>query len=983
MKIIFSLFRNYIYLSFFLILFSCFSKSELISNSKIVLIISGEGNNKILNEDFYKNPSEVYVNGVLKSECSKTCEMEKVINNITIKFNDEINTFENMFKGLDKIIEIDLSNFDCSKVTNMNSTFYNCFNLTQIFFGNINTSSVNTMENLFSNCFKLKSIDLSSFNTSSVTNMREMFRHCETIDKIDVSNFNTSKVEDMHDLFAYCYKLITVDLSHFDTSKVKIMKGIFYYSINLRYLDLQSFTASSITNINYMICCYSLIYLNLRNFKINENNNNREIYDNNWYIPTDLKICIEDNYTMHFLFGDRISNCSDDCFQENKIIDIEQKKCLISYNESKNNFINRSNDFYEDENYISNTINIKNTDEIIISSILFPYNKEVDSTNLDISIKNNSEIISFIRAKLMNEFDKIDIENFTDLTYNEGNIIYTITTTLNEKNKINDNKSRINFGDCEIKLKEKNNISKNDSLFIIKIDVFNDYFKFPKIEYELYYPFSKSNITKLDLSICKDIKINLSIPVNISKDEIQKYNDSSELYNDICSTLTSENGCDKTIKDRQKEYKDNNMSLCEEECEFIDYDYTINKAICSCFTKIKLPFIPEISVDKNKLFNNFKNINNIGNFKMLECINLFFDKSNFFKNTSNYMTIILFIISIISIFIFIFYDNDNKNNFIKENNKNNINETNGLKIGKNENILKEGQINNNMKNIQLNLRNNTNMKNFLIKNKKYVYKKRKSIKNIIIIKENNSENYNSKYLFKSKLDLDVQNELYNDMELNSLSYMEALKKDNRSFCQYYLSLLKIKHLIIFTFFRRKDFNSQAIKIYIFFFIYAINHTVSAMFYSDTTMHIIYQRKGSFDFTYQLPQMIYSLLISSLLKNILNVLGLYEDNILEIKKISDEKIIQKKLYKIKCKIIIFFILTYILLFFFWIYLGCFCAVYKNTQIHLFINVLLSFAFSFVTPFIKCLIPGIFRIISLNKNKNNRYLLYKFSKLLQML
>ena len=288
-----------------------------------------------------------------------------------------------------------------------------------------------------------------------------------------------------------------------------------------------------------------------------------------------------------------------------------------------------------------------------------------------------------------------------------------------------------------------------------------------------------------------------------------------------------------------------------------------------------------------------------------------------------------------------------------------------------------------MKNIQLNLRNNTIMKNFLIKNKKYVYKKRKSIKNIIIIKENNSENYNSKYGLKSKLDLNVQNELYNDMELNSLSYMEALKKDNRSFCQYYLSLLKIKHLIIFTFFRRKDFNSQAIKIYIFFFIYVINHTVSAMFYSDTTMHIIYQRKGSFDFTYQLPQMIYSLLISSILKNILNVLGLYEDNILEIKKISDEKIIQKKLYKIKCKIIIFFILTYILLFFFWIYLGCFCAVYKNTQIHLFINVLLSFAFSFVTPFIKCLIPSVFRIISLNKNKNNRYLLYKFSKLLQML
>ena len=37
-----------------------------------------------------------------------------------------------------------------------------------------------------------------------------------------------------------------------------------------------------------------------------------------------------------------------------------------------------------------------------------------------------------------------------------------------------------------------------------------------------------------------------------------------------------------------------------------------------------------------------------------------------------------------------------------------------------------------------------------------------------------------------------------------------------------------------------------------------------MFYSDNAMHKIYIDKGAFDFTYQLPQMIYSLLISSIL-----------------------------------------------------------------------------------------------------------------------
>ena len=54
-----------------------------------------------------------------------------------------------MFKGLTNIIEIDLSNLDTSKVTNMSYMFVVCSDLGKINFGNINTSLVNNMENLF------------------------------------------------------------------------------------------------------------------------------------------------------------------------------------------------------------------------------------------------------------------------------------------------------------------------------------------------------------------------------------------------------------------------------------------------------------------------------------------------------------------------------------------------------------------------------------------------------------------------------------------------------------------------------------------------------------------------------------------------------------------------------------------------------------------------------------------------------------------
>ena len=154
-----------------------------------------------------------------------------------------------------------------------------------------------------------------------------------------------------------------------------------------------------------------------------------------------------------------------------------------------------------------------------------------------------------------------------------------------------------------------------------------------------------------------------------------------------------------------------------------------------------------------------------------------------------------------------------------------------------------------------------------------------------------------------------------------------------------------------------------------------------MFYSDSTMHKIYIDKGSFDFTYQLPLIVYSSIISSVLTGILNNFGLYESNLIEL-KCDKDKIAKDTLLKIKCKIIFFFIFSYVLLIFIWIYLGCFCAVYKNTQIHILKDVSLSFAFSFITPFFIYLIPGIFRIPSL-KEKANRPLLFKASKILQML
>ena len=114
---------------------------------------------------------------------------------------------------------------------------------------------------------------------------------------------------------------------------------------------------------------------------------------------------------------------------------------------------------------------------------------------------------------------------------------------------------------------------------------------------------------------------------------------------------------------------------------------------------------------------------------------------------------------------------------------------------------------------------------------------------------------------------------YNDEEMNDLSYKLALKYDKRNFCEFYLSLLKTKHILIFSFYNSNDYNSKIVKIDLFFICFILFYTVNALFFNDNTMHKIYEDQGSFNIIYQLPQIIYSSLISGVLNILLNFLAL--------------------------------------------------------------------------------------------------------------
>ena len=151
------------------------------------------------------------------------------------------------------------------------------------------------------------------------------------------------------------------------------------------------------------------------------------------------------------------------------------------------------------------------------------------------------------------------------------------------------------------------------------------------------------------------------------------------------------------------------------------------------------------------------------------------------------------------------------------------------------------------------------------------------------------------------------------------------------------------------------------------------------------MHKIYESKGQFDLVNQIPIIAYSTLISMILNAPLNFLSLSNDTILSFKNTNIKNNIKKKAKNLEniliLKFTLYFIISFLFLVFFLYYISMFCVIYKNTQMHLLKDTLMSFCLSLLIPFGIYLFPGFFRIPALLSRKKERNCLYNFSKLLQ--
>ena len=641
-------------------------------------------------------------------------------------------------------------------------------------------------------------------------------------------------------------------------------------------------------------------------------------------------------------------------------------------------------------------------------------------------------VLSDFKDDIVDTFDyTFIISQNHSLIHEEIDNTYEITST--NFNYQDPRTTFVNISNCIPTLKKYYGIYNNDPFYIFKVDSYVEGKAGPKVEYEVYYHFDSKKLNQLDLSKCEGEEIYIGYYIDINVDELDIYNISSSYYNDICYTYTNSKGTDVTLNDRQIEYINNNNSYCEENCKLSRYDKENKRLICSCEIKFSISMISDIKVNKNELYK-YIDLRQMINFNVMKCFNLIFSIEVFKNNIGFYSffpTIISYIVALFIVCLIEFKRISKQINDIissKKIMKRTIYKKPESETNSENRNEDEKSFNTSSNNSEVNLDKNkedkegkdkvikdTRKKSYtvfligepheIINNSKLLKKyKRKKIENIHIVpihisgQENNfvmknqiEKNYDlkinkmkrEKLTEKQKLEI-IEILKYNDNELNDLGYKKAFKYDNRTFCQYYISLLFTKH-ILFQIFNKRDYNSYSIKVLLLFFNFSSCYVINALFFNDDTMHQIYEDEGEFNFIYQIPQIVYSTLVSYFIDNFTAYLALSEDNIIELKQDKNLDNLNEQSRHInetlKIKFILFFIVNFIFILLFWYYLGCFCAVYKNTQYHLIKDTLISLGIGYITPFGTNIITAFIRINSLKTYTKGNKILFALSRILQ--
>ena len=548
--------------------------------------------------------------------------------------------------------------------------------------------------------------------------------------------------------------------------------------------------------------------------------------------------------------------------------------------------------------------------------------------------------------------------------------------------------------------------------------------------------FQENLLLKLD-----DKNTDIDSLLSLANQNINIFNLSSEFYTDICYQFKSPIDKDIALRDRILLFYPN-ITLCQEGCNIQGVNLTSFKAICQCKLNNKNNNIFQKNLLVQSQIGEIESLISETNIIIIKCYEILFNYKYFITFLGGYIILILLLIQIIltiiyykrSLFLlkkyifnitdkYIAYLAKQKINELSINNSlefhNNTNAKNSAppkrKIGltpkvENENVVRKGQkaktkfdkkrtkSNRNKKkmtfiknidlknlmsssNYQINLSNDSNQDKSLISKCEKVTKaesnKKMSKDGSILNKEFNNIIIRS----KSKEDSYIQEYLKTD--LDDMDFDDALKKDNRKFCEYLNDNLKANQNIMNTFYTKEPLRPRTIKIILFILYIDLYLLVNGLFFNEEYISEIFHSKKEENFLTFIPRSIERIFYTTLVRGIIGYVIIFifveEKKIKKIFKREKDSIIILKyqiaqvLKSIITRFNIFIIVSFIIVIFTIYYSFCFNYIYphmieewiKSSFVIIFVMQLISLLTCFLETIIryisfKCKSEKIFKI-----------------------
>lgn len=138
-------------------------------------------------------------------------------------------SLDGMLYGTNSLQEIDLSNADFSRVSNID-IFKGKTTLTNVDLSGC-TSNITSVAGMFNNCTNLETVDLTGVVNSNITSIASVFENCNKLNNANLNGWDTSNVTDMSYAFKNCHTNTAdnfeISLAGLDFSNVVNMTEMF------------------------------------------------------------------------------------------------------------------------------------------------------------------------------------------------------------------------------------------------------------------------------------------------------------------------------------------------------------------------------------------------------------------------------------------------------------------------------------------------------------------------------------------------------------------------------------------------------------------------------------------------------------------------------------------------------------------------------------------------------------------------------------